>query len=131
MDGKPKRRWFRFTLRRLIILTTVVALYFACWWPTKTAGVDDLAEKYGIFRTTVADQVSYGQRHGTAVAVAPLVLSDLFIKTRRSKSGGKSLIETRRYHLWLAGWLVELPFTTEHVTTIPRVGQGRRIGWVY
>jgi hypothetical protein len=124
MSASPKRRRFRFGLRGLIILMTVVALYFASWWPTKTRGVADLMQRYRERGTSLSDFVRYGQHHGEAVAVAPLVLSDLFIRRRRS-AGSKELVEITRYYLWFAGWIAELPITTERVTPVPPKRRGR------
>jgi hypothetical protein len=78
MDAKPKRRWFRFSLRRLVILTTAVALYSACWWPTKTTGVVDFIAQYGPrYRSNV-------------YAAAPLVLGELHVTFRKSSAACRS-----------------------------------------
>ncbi len=40
----PKRFRPRFSIRTLVIVVTLVCCYAACWGPTKTNGVEDVAE---------------------------------------------------------------------------------------
>src|SRR5689334_4890285 len=38
MNEKPKRPWYQFSLRTLVILMTLVCVYFASWQATTTFG---------------------------------------------------------------------------------------------
>jgi hypothetical protein len=100
MDAKPELRRFRFGLRGLIILTTVVALYFACWWPTTTAGVNDV-ERY---------VASFGYSQRNVNAVAPLLITSRTVAMRQR---GYAVV-TRNF-LWAFGWMLELPSLTTSV----------------
>jgi hypothetical protein len=110
MSATPKRRRFRFGLRGLIILTTLVCLYFACWWPTKASGQKDFTEWFA---------PRNGGYRVTATAVAPLVLALSTVETRTTATGMDAVVESQ-YFVWAFGWLAELPFTTERVRAIPR-----------
>ena len=100
----PKRRWYQFRLRTLLIAVSGVCLYLACWFPTKTQGVADTKEH-------LSNQ--WGPPQGAPLAKAPLILVtqiDSLIRSRRSNY----LIQQRHYYFWFFGGLVvKLPFTTQ------------------
>ncbi len=62
----PKRQRLRFSMRLLLIATTLVSLYFACWRPTATSGVADVSERLTRENRGVPSR---------AVAKAPLLLA--------------------------------------------------------
>ena len=101
MSIVPKRRWFRFSLRRLIVVTAMACMYFACWGPTKTTGVDDVERRY-----TRADNFS-----GTLANATP-VLPLLIRVTVTHHQGGKGSrpffsAKDSAYCFWFFGLVAE------------------------
>ncbi len=102
----PKRRWWRprFSIRVLLILMTLVCAYSACWWPTKSRGVNDVARR--VCREMGFDlaqdyAVSNTWAHSMfdAAAFPPLVVG---ISRRDSRS--------RHYYFWFFGYVAKLPY---------------------
>jgi hypothetical protein len=108
MTATPRSRWLRFSLRGLIVLTTVACMYFACWIPTKTTGVVDVIAYFsGKYQDKPAAH---------AVPVAPLLLR---VTAERSDLSGTTLsrVKESAYCFWILGATVEVPFTATSTTT--------------
>ena len=101
-DEVVNRRWFRFRLRTLFILLTVVCLYFACWLPTKTRGVADVRKHFG----------------GAPVPKVPLVLTTRMFEVRNQPPKPRQLIMETQYYFWFFGLVVKVPITTEQAKDI-------------
>jgi len=101
-----KRTWLRFSLRKLIIFTAIACLYFACWIPTHTTGVDDVARRYAWKYN--------GNAAAKAAPVLPLLLS---VTVHRGQRSGLSWTRTREnaYRFWFFGVMAEVPFTNKTV----------------
>ncbi len=101
-----KRRKFRFSLRLLVIITTVVCFYFACWRPTVTSGVADVSA-----RLTREN----GGIPSRAVAKAPLFLANEVNEVRTDRSGTTNLVTKTTYYFWFFGGVMKTPFSKEWV----------------
>jgi hypothetical protein len=103
---KPaKRRRVRFSLRVLIVVMTLVCLYFASWRPTVTHGVADVSERLT------------KENHGVPVQArpkAPLLLA-LEVVHVRVGANGTQLVTESTYYPWFYGRVAEMPFTKEWV----------------
>ena len=120
-DQKPLRDWKRFSIRTLLVATTFVCLYLACWGPTKTQGVADVEgdieceERY--WTGPVPPFLPFDYR---AEAIAPLIVrgwqrGNRNIPSVESIFGTTSLVDRASYHIWLFGLTIRLPFTShEH-----------------
>ena len=87
----PKRWGPRFSVRTLVIVVTLVCCYAACWGPTKTRGVEDVALFVG------SAERSYVQVW-TTFAAAPLVVrADHFVGISH-------------YYFWFFGYVAKLPY---------------------
>ncbi len=108
----PKRWRPRFSVRTLVVLVTLVCLYAACWGPTKTRGVADVArhvngaEEEGL--STVEEKYAAAIRMLSKgggwrpSATLPLVVGinetrPPFVNTNRA------------YYFWFFGYVVLLP----------------------
>lgn len=79
----------RFSVRFLLLITAVVAVYLAMWQPTRTRGVRVIEQRTG----------GWNGR-----APAPLVILV-------DEPGGNSGLAERRAYVWLFGPVVRLPYT--------------------
>src|SRR5262245_28464496 len=87
----------RFSLRALLILVTLVAVYLGCWPATKRWGVP----------TEVDSEFFMG-----ADSPAPLVVGiDELDPTMTGRIIGNAI--RRRYYLWFFGLKINLPFTSD------------------
>jgi hypothetical protein len=98
-----KRRWFQFSLRTLVIFTAIACLYFACWIPTKTRGVDGVARRYAWKYN--------GHAAANAEPVLPLLLR---VTVDRSHRTGLAWTHAREsaYCIWLFGIVIEAPYSS-------------------
>ena len=108
-QDKPKRWRPRFSVRTLAIVVTLVCCYAACWGPTKTRGVGDVAShvRSQLVRTT--DNVS---RIGVSRAFLELYESataPLIVGIKRPEWQGA----TRHYYFWFFGYVAKLPYERE------------------
>lgn len=97
--GTPKRFRPRFTIRTLTIVVTLVCVYAACWGPTKTWGVRDVATKMQNTRETEP--------------VAPLILTaehGSWVDVGDQRSVWIRPLSRRRYYFWFFGFVVKLPY---------------------
>lgn len=92
-------KWWRprWSIRTLLIVVTLGCAYLACWAPTTTSGVTDLAA----FLQTGP---------GNVTCRAPLLLESAVI-TPDSRSPLLRFVITRRdYYLWFFGCVAKLPY---------------------
>jgi hypothetical protein len=100
-----KTRKLRFSLRMLIILTTLVCIYLGCWFPTATLGVRDVQKR-----------ISSDTRK-LPIPRAPLLLeSTRTIQLLMTPS--PITTTTSSYYVWFFGWVAKLPFTTTRAGTL-------------
>ena len=108
---KPKRWRPRFSVRTLAIVVTLACCYAACWGPTKTSGVEDVARHVvqpikisGFWPVPSTVDTANG-----ASATLPLVVA-----TYDMEFGPGLLVITRRhYYFWFFGHVAKLPFERE------------------
>ena len=113
MTSKPKRWWRpRFGLRLLFALMLFVAAYFGSWPWVENAAIDKVrATAQGKF---VADV--YANEPQRVIRGSPLfvdVKSEFPFLLSAEVANYDALSMRRRYYLWLFGWTVRLPITTE------------------
>ena len=96
------RRWFRFSLRKLIVFSTMACLYFACWRPTKTIGVDDVERRH--LRVDYVYNV-----FANAKPVLPLLLRVTIEGTQGSKLSRTQLPTKTVYCFWFFGIMADVP----------------------
>jgi hypothetical protein len=114
----PDRRWLRFSLRRLMSLTTIPCLYFACWIPTITAGVDDVARRYSWKYN--------GHAAANAAAVMPCLLRVNVVRTQGARVP-LVIISEDAYCFWLFGAMSEVPYTSR-VTLVQKSAPKAQLG---
>ncbi len=99
-----RRRWRpTFSLRSLILLTTLVCLLLAGWHSTVTLGVKLLGGYLGV-----------EPRGANIVVKAPFVMASPRF-TATSTTTGLRVATTNTFYLWTFGQFIKLPFTTEDV----------------
>ncbi|MEZ6069913.1 MAG: hypothetical protein R3C10_06450 [Pirellulales bacterium] len=106
----------RFSLRGMLLVTALLGVYFACWGPTQSRGLDDV-EAY------LNDRGLAGKP--TATPIAPLLLSAERVESTSVADGMLQLVTTREYFVWCFGAVARLPFTTTgHREQEVRKGKG-------
>jgi hypothetical protein len=103
-----KSRKPRFSLRTLIILTTLVCIYLGCWFPTATQGVSDVQKRIN--------------SEAEATRKLPMPRAPLFLETTRTRlllmTPSPITSTTSTYYVWFFGWVAKLPFTTTRAGTL-------------
>lgn len=99
----PKQRRWQISLRLLVIITTLICVYFGCWRATTINGVDAVSQ------WLTAENNGVPVRAG---AKAPLLLAYEVYHIRTDVSG-RQIVCKCRYFFWYFGWVTELPFTSE------------------
>ncbi len=98
----PKRWRARFSLRTLVVLVTLVCCYAACWGPTKTRGVVD-----------VASHVNSPYMMGVMPFYSAEVISPFLVSTVElgpDPTGTYIMPRHRRYYFWFFGYVAKLPY---------------------
>ena len=104
MAATPKRRWYQFSLKGMLVLMTLVCVYFASWQATTTIGIHKviqaihdapLREEDGAWRYPPWDVTS----------PMPLVVGT----TEWSRYNG-SFCFVRRHYVWFFGLTIKTPF---------------------
>lgn len=104
----PKRRWLpAFSIRTLLIVTTLLCGYAACWWPTKKTGVLDV--------DLLVRPSSRAER--TATAVAPLIISARCVRESKTLPPPANFTAFRGYYFWFFGYVAKLPYEREFPPT--------------
>jgi hypothetical protein len=93
-----KRRRLTFSLRVLLLITTLACILLAGWSFTAKRGVQ-IVDTHLLGR--------WGTRGGVKPA-APFVLS-----APRRRLEGQTIVDEKTYHLWIFGRVLDLPFATE------------------
>ena len=96
-----RRLKLRFSMRRLVVVTAILCLYFACWMPTQTRGVDDVY--WRCLRKHDAHAIV------RAVPVLPLVLRVDVVRLQTSFP--RSFSSEYSYCLWFFGLTAHLPIS--------------------
>ena len=97
-----------------MILVSLVCCYAACWGPTKTRGVQDVANYRfrGLIllenHVKVIDDNKHKLRHSDATALCPLIVSIDERPTRKRIFGN-----SRGFYFWFFGYVVKLPYERE------------------
>ena len=104
-DLMVKAKWKmwppRFSIRTLLLLSVLVALFFAANGATK---------KYG-----TEDATAWLKEHRTGHVVA-LHKGPLLVASGVSTTGPNSTVVTyERHYLWILGWVFELPWERKYV----------------
>lgn len=105
VDQAIRKRWLpAFSVRTLLIVTTLLCAYGACWGPTKTRGVADVQRKTG----------GVGPH-----PFAPLIVSTDYLQVVELAPGEPLLypgygpvkyLRCRQYYFWFFGLMVKLPY---------------------
>ena len=99
-----RKRWRpTFSLRSLILLTTIVCLLLAGWHSTVTRGVKLLGCYLGV-----------DPRGANIVVKAPFVMARPLSAATYTWTG-LQVVATNTFYLWTFGQFIKLPFTTEDV----------------
>ena len=89
----------RFSVRTLVVLVTLVCLYFGCWEATKSKGVEDI-------ETVVFSTIDHGVfRLDHDVPVPFLVRT----RARSHPTDGKLIHSWHRDYIWFFGYVAKLP----------------------
>lgn len=103
---KPPRR--RFSLRLLLLCTTLVCVYFGTWQATATVGVDDVSKRLR------------DENNGAFILViykAPMLVATEEILNWWEVDPDEPNQVTKRttYYFWFAGWIAKIPLEWEWV----------------
>jgi hypothetical protein len=126
--GRP-----RFTLRTLVIVVTIVCLYFGVWRLTIRYGIRDFIRR-GNPELTESDMASIGYldfstNEGTITSPCPLVLSSQERGSVSAKLGSTIGCcswhsDRRMYAIWIFGLVIDTPFryrpTTHEIRLVTR-----------
>lgn len=108
-DQKSKNWFLRFRLRTLMLVTVLIAAYFALGAPTKTMGVRDVSKRMTRENNGVELQARY---------FAPLLLESSLIEVHHRTGKPEQFVIKSDYYLWLFGLTFKIPYRGERTLDI-------------
>jgi hypothetical protein len=122
LTNGPNRWRPKFSLRLLMLLVTLVCLYFAGWQLTVTRGAKSLAHYLRGERNRLGNSIPIEVK-------APFVLAAQ-LSTISNRPTGLRVVRTKSLYLWAFGRFIKLPFTTEKVLNTPQPPARAQFPWI-